>query len=71
MPEASTPPPSRAPSGAQGDVVVNRFVLVLVSLVGFLLGFIPACFVVDPHTLRRFTIIGVPLILVVHRQPRA
>ena len=65
MPEASTAPPSHAPSGAQGDVVVNRFVLVLVSLVGFLLGFIPACFVVDPHTLRRFTIIGVPLILIV------
>jgi len=65
MPEASTPEPTGAPSGARGDVGVSRFLLVLVCLVGFLLGFIPACFVVDPHTVRRFAIVAVPLIVVV------
>ncbi len=65
MPEASTPSPGRAPAEAQSDASVNRFLLVLVCLLGFVLGFVPACFVVGAHTLRLFAIISIPLIVVV------
>ena len=65
MPEASTPSPGRAPADAQSDASVNRFLLVLVCLLGFVLGFVPACFVVGAHTLRLFAIISIPLIVVV------
>ena len=65
MPEGFAPSPSGVPPGAQGDVGVNRFLFVLVCLVGFVLGFVPAYFVVGTRTLWLFTIVAIPLIVVV------
>ena len=44
---------------------MNRFLLVLVCVIGFVLGFVPAFFVVGPRTLRTFIIPAVLLVAVV------